>query len=140
MIIERNNFYLVPFPHTYIQRLFCQDFRFPHLLTLRTHCLLFMSRDIEKSSKPLGFANYSVWAHQLFISFEKLWKIFAIFADSSPPWYRREALGIPVAYHTARRRERRTWRKHNSARLHIENPISSMHSCLLRYDGTSRQP
>ena len=130
----------VPFPHAYIQRLFCQDFRFPHLLTQHIHCLLFMSRDIQKLPKSLGFANYSVWAHQLFFKFKKLWKTFVIFADSSSPWYRREAPGILVASSTARRRERRTWRKHHSARFIFNNPISPIHNGLLRYDGTSRQP
>ena len=129
----------VAFPHAYIQRLFCQGFRFPHLHTERIHCLLFMS-DIEKLPKSLGFANYFVWAHQLFFKFKKLWKTFVIFADSSSPWYRREAPGMLVASSTARRRERRTWRKHHSARFIFNNPISPIHNGLLRYDGTSRQP
>lgn len=99
-----------------------------------------MSRGIEKSSKPLGLANYSIWAHQLFLTFEKLWKTFVIFADPFYPWFRREAPSRPVALSMARRRERRTWRKHNSARFVIENSISSIHNGLLHYAGTSRQP
>jgi hypothetical protein len=89
---------------------------------------------------PLGFEKISVWAYQLFFKFEKPWKTFVIFANFSSPWYQREAPGKPVASNTARRRERRIWRKHNSARFVTENPISPMHSSLLRYDGTSRQP